>query len=443
MLYKLQNNIFLCCLLTFGWIACMLYRQLDLMAAGTLLAFVSQMSLLLFFSKENRYIYSGKTLFLVVFLYSFMLGVIFMSLSYIYDGDTFMFSKFDAMIYYRESTKAYDEGFFPNMALIIKRYSFDDWGAFFFDSLVMSIIPDKFLLNFVYMFLGALSSVLLFRIGRYYMSDAYSFVGALAFGTSSYIISFHCTFLKESVFVTLIICTIYNICRLIHKESFYALFGFIFFLITLFFFRPAVAALIIMSLSVYLAIKNHGSALSFFLYLGAAIILIFSLQYMMDIADSYSAGGEEKLRLSGNGKAYSGGFNTFVNIFGGFFGPFPTFCTKQEGNPSTIQFYASGLTYRLFLILPFFSGVFIILKNKVLELFPILIFLLAEMLASGMVAASLELRKVLPHIPLTYIISFYGLSKWQEANFSRRIPKTLIYTLAIGILLLWNVVKKT
>ena len=63
------------------------------------------------------------------------------------------------------------------------------------------------------------------------------------------------------------------------------------------------------------------------------------------------------------------------------------------------------------------------------------------MLATGMVAASLELRKVMPHIPFTYIVSVYGLSKWQESKVLQRIPNALIICVAIGILVLWNVIK--
>ncbi len=423
-----------------GWLY---QRSFDLMAVGCIIAFVSQMSLLLYFTKENRFYYSEKTLFFVVFLYSLILGIIFMSLSYIYDNDTFMFNKSDAMLYYKGSIRAYDIGLLQNMAIIMRKKAFDDWGSYFFDSLLMSIIPNKLFLNFVYLLIGAISSVLLLRISRHYMPDIYAFVSALAYGTSSYIISFHCTFLKESLFVAIVICVMYFIIKLVHKESNYALICAIFFLSLLMFFRPAVAALIIISFFIYLAIRNHGSASSFFLYIGAAFILIISLRYMMDMADRYSSGAEEKLALSGNGKAYSGGFNTFVNIFGGFFGPFPTIFTRQGEMPSSIQFYASGLIYRLFLIIPFFAGIYLIFKNKVLELLPIIVFILIEMLSTGIVHASLELRKVLPHIPFTYIVSFYGLSKWQENNIVKRIPEPLIYTLAIGILLLWNVVKKT
>lgn len=444
MLYKLHNNIFVCCLLVFSWMACWLYqRSFDLMVAGSLLSFVSQLALLLYFSKRCNEIYSEKVLFVVVFVYSMLLGTVLMAVSYIYDGDTFMFNKGDAILYYKDSIRAYDVGLIKNMTFIMKKWEFDDWGSFFFDSLLMSIIPDKLFLNSAYMLCGGISSVLLFRIGRHYMPNTYAFIGALAYGTSSFLVSFHCTFLKESLFVTLIICTMYHICRFVHKESPYASFCAIIFLGLLFFFRPAVAAFIIMSFSIYFAIKMRGSALSLFMYMVLIVIFLIAMRSMMDMADRYSSGGEEKLALSGNDKAYSGGFNTFVNLFGGFCGPFPTIFTKQGEMPSSIQFYASGLTYKLFLILPFWAGVFLVFKNKLFELFPITIFILVEMLACGMVVASLELRKVMPHVPLTYIISFYGLYKWEKSKCLQRIPKSLVYSLAIVILVLWNIIKTT
>jgi hypothetical protein len=442
MLYRWHHNIFIIGLLTISLIGIWTNQfSFDLMALGTMVAFVSQMSLLLFFAQNEGGRFAEKTLFVTVFIYSILLGVVFMSLSEYFDGDTFMLTKKDAMLYYKGSMRANDVGFIENAAYIMKVRDFDDWGAFLYDSFLMSIIPSKFFLNFSYMLTGAISSVLLFRISRHYMPEAYAFVGAMAYGTSSFLIMFHCTFLKESIFVFLVICTLYHLCRGIHQENSHAYPFAVLFLFLLFFFRPAVAAFIIISFAVYIAVKQHGSALSFFFYLAVVVGLVISIKYMMDMADRYSTSYDEKTELSGNAKAYSGGFNVFVNLFGGFFGPFPTLFTKHETGPSTIQYYGAGLTYRLFMIFPFLGGLYLIIKNKVLELLPITMFILVEMLATGMIAASLELRKVMPHIPLTYIVSFYGLSKWQESKVLQRIPNTLVFGVAIGILLLWNVIK--
>ena len=441
MLYKHHNNIFIYGLLSMVIIACLTNQHsFDFMAMGTILAFVSQMALLLYFAREEVQGYSELTLFVTVLAYSILLGVVLMSLSQYYDGDTFMMTKMDAMLYFKGSMRAYDIGFIENVKRLTKIKEFEDWGTYISDSFLMSIIPSKFFLNFSYMVTGAISSVLLFLIGCHYMPVSYAFVGAMAYGTSSFLVMLHCTFLKEPQFVFFVICTMYNLCRGMHQESNYAYPLALFFLGILFFFRPAVAMFIIMSFGLYIAVKQHGSALSLFLYLGAALGLVVSIKYMMDIADRYTSSYEIKAEESGNAKAYSGGFNYFVNIFGGFFGPFPTLFTKHE-TPTSIQFYSAGLTYRLFMIFPFLGGLFLIFKNKVLEMLPITIFIFVEMLATGMVAASLELRKVMPHIPFTYIVSFYGLSQWQKSNILQRIPYLLICSVAIGILFLWNVIK--
>ena len=442
MLYKHHNNIFIYGLLSMGMIACLTnQRSFDLMAVGTILSFASQMGLLLYFARGgDEQNYSELTLFVTVLTYNILLGTVLMSVSKYIDGDTFMFSKNDAMLYFKGSMRAHQVGFIENIKHITKSWDFDDWGAFTYDSLLMSIIPSKFFLNFSYMVLGAIASVLLFRIGRHNMPVSYAFVGAMAYGTASFLVAFNCTFLKEPLFVFFIICTIYNLCRGMHQESNYAYPLALFFLCILFFFRPAVAVFIIMSFGIYIAVKQHGSALSFFFYLAAAAMLVISIKFMMDLTERYSGSYDEKMEQSGNGKAYSGGFNVFVNIFGGFLGPFPTLFTKHE-EPTTIQFYGAGLTHRLFMIFPFFGGLYYIFKNKVLELLPITVFILVEMLVCGIVAASLELRKVMPHIPFTYIVSFYGLSQWKKSPILQRIPYALICSIAIGIMFLWNVIK--
>ena len=441
MLYRLHNNIFIIGLIAACFICSWLVNSFDLMAAGTLLAFLSQMSLLLYFANEKHVTYSERTLFVVVLIYSLLLGTVLMAISYIYDGDTFMFTKTDAMLYYKGSMRAHDIGFLENVQYIMGKKAFEDWGSYFYDSLLMSIIPSKFFLNFSYMLTGAISSVLLYRIGLHFMPQSYAFLSALAYGTSSFLIMFHCTFLKESLFVFLIICAMYNICRGIHGESNFAYPFALLFVVVLFFFRPAVAIFVIMSFAVYIAVKQHGSALSLFFYIAVAIGLVITIKYMSDMADRYTGSVDEKAEASGNAKAYSGGFILFVNLFGGFFGPFPTLFTKHETGPTAILFYGAGLSYRLFLIFPLLGGIYLILRNKVLEFFPFIIFILVEMLATGMVSASLELRKVMPHIPFTFLVSYYGLSKWQESQVLQRIPKVLIYGVAIGILVLWNIVK--
>ena len=121
MLYKHHNNIFIYGLLTLGMIACLTnQRSFDWMAVGTILSFTSQLVLLLYFAREDGHNYSELTLFVTVLTYSILLGVFMMSLSYYFAGDTFMFSKMDAMLYYKGSMRAYDVGFLENVKRMMR-----------------------------------------------------------------------------------------------------------------------------------------------------------------------------------------------------------------------------------------------------------------------------------------------------------------------------------
>ena len=55
--------------------------------------------------------------------------------------------------------------------------------------------------------------------------------------------------------------------------------------------------------------------------------------------------------------------------------------------------------------------------------------------------ASLELRKVILHIPFMFIIAFYGMHKGFQPNNMNRLVNIVAYVLAIGIMFLWNVIK--
>lgn len=442
MLYKLHTIFLILGVLTIGFMAAIVYEKaFSIITLGAVVAFITQGGFLLHFAREDERNYSEKTLFSVVLIYSMMLGSVFMWISYYYDGDTFMFSKTDAMLYYNVSMHVAESGFRSGMESIMKNYAFDDWGAMIFDSIVMSILPYKLFLNAVYMILGAFSSVLLFRVGQNYMPDSYAFLAALAYGTSSYLILFHCTFLKESLFIFVVICSIYYLYKYITNQSPFSLFAAVLCLVVLLFFRPAVAGMIVVSAFVYYGITMKGTAISLFLYVAAIGGFFVSLKMIQGMVDSYTAGGDVDAVIAyrSNG-SYSGSFNYFVSFFGAFFGPFPAFFSKSE-TPSRLVFYGAGLMNKLFLVIPFWAGVLYSIKNRILEMIPLILFILLEMVSAAYICASLELRKVLLHMPFMYILSFYGLYRWFRPVHMTHIITFINYVIVIGILLFWNVLR--
>lgn len=416
-------------------------RAFSIITLGAVVAFITQGGLLLHFSREDERRYSERSLFLVVLIYSILLGTVFMWISYYYDGDTFMFSKTDAMLYYNTSMHVAESGFRSGIGTIMNNYAFDDWGALIFDSIAMSIIPNKLFLNAVYVILGAFSSVLLFRISKHYMPDSYAFLAAMSYGTSSYIILFHCTFLKESLFIFVVICTVYYLYQFITNQSRYSLLAVALCLALLLLFRPAVAGMIAVSAFVYYGITQKGKAISLFLYAAAAGGFLISLRMIQGMVDSYTAGGDvdSVIAYRSNG-SYSGSFNYFVSFFGAFLGPFPAFFSKSD-SPSRLVFYGAGLMNKLFLVIPFWAGLLYSIKNRVLEMLPMILFVLLEMFSAGYICASLELRKVLLHMPFMYILSFYGLYRWFQPVYLTHFFTFFTYAVVIGILFFWNVLR--
>lgn len=442
MLNRLHNNIFIVGMLVIVLLGALaVNRAFCLMSLGTLLAFTSQLGVLIFFSRGNVKAFSETMLFWTVLLYSVCIGALFMLISYFYEGDTFMFSKADAWFYYVNSMKTKTIGLFANFKRMMALYDFDDFGALFFDSALMAIYPSKFLLNAVYVFTGALSSVMLFRIGRTFMPEGYAYIASLAYGTSSFLVFFHCTFLKESIFVFLVIAAVYFFFQAFVEGRLFSFFWTVLMLVLILFFRPAVSAMLVAAFGAYFAVTSRpGSAQSFFLYGFVGLVLLYSFSTIMEMADTYTGGDLGAMVDYGTVEGYSSSFSLFVSSFAAPFGPFPTLFPKEVGEPITINFYGAGLVYRMFLILPMWLGIYYCFRRMEKRAIMLSVFILLGMVGTAFVMASLELRKVMTHIPFTFLLAFYGLYRWKERG-DKRMPEYFFHGFAIGILVLWTLVR--
>ena len=447
MLYRLHSNIFIVGLLTLGFLITLSpNRAYSIVTLFTVFSFVTQLALLVWFSHQQDISFSERNLFLTVLVYSLLLGGLIITISYFfYGGEKFLFEDPDAVFYYKEGMKSIELGLFENIKRIITTCGFDDWSALLFSSIMLSIIPSFFFVNAFYILIGAISAVMLFRIGKCIMEESYAFLAALAYGTTSYIVMFHCTFLKETLFVFCVICTIYFFNKFILEDTPGAIMGVIISLVLVVFFRPAVAAFLILSIVSYYAVTKRGRAVSLFLYLMIAVGMVVSMAFLQSQMDHYTEGGDTDELLAENGSAnYSGGFNYFVGWFVSLFGPFPTLFPTESLGPRNMNFYGAGLMQRLFLIIPLWTGVYYAIKHMKVQMIPMMAFTLVEMAATGFIMASFELRKVLLHIPFTYIIAFYGLYQLEKSKVSERNKKVLDlagYALAISTLFLWNVIR--
>jgi len=107
-------------------------------------------------------------------------------------------------------------------------------------------------------------------------------------------------------------------------------------------------------------------------------------------------------------------------------------------------FYSAGLLYRVLLGFPFWLGIIYIYKNRNYILYPLAIFVVAEMLALTFLMEGLECRKAIPHIPIVFIIAFWFLDQYDRKviQFKKRkkIQRLFKFSSFILILLIlyWN-----
>ena len=446
MLYRLHNNIFIVGSLILCFLIVLVgNRAFCAFTPVTIFAFVTQVALLMWFAREDLDNYTEKSLFLIVFIYGLLLGSLIIFVSNYYGGEEFLFEDPDAVLYYKEGMRSVNFGFIENAKRYLVNHPFTDWGALTFSSIMLSFIPSFYFVNFFYIFIGAISAILLFRIGKHFMPEPYAYLASLSYSTSSYLILFHCTFLKESLFILLVINVMYFFYKAIIDGKNGALFGVLVFVTSVAFFRTAVVAFLLASLTCYYAITQRGKAISMFLYGIIGIGLLGSMAYLQTQMEFYTAGGDRDVILAESGSGnYSGGFNFFVGWFAALFGPFPTLFPTEAQGPVTMIFYGAGLVYKLFLAIPLWLGVFFAIKYFDIKMIPIVVFVVIEIMASAYVMASLELRKVMLHVPFTYVLAFYGLYQLNNRKVNMNTKQLLEYAghvMAVGILLLWNVIR--
>ena len=178
MLYRLHNNIFIVGLLTLCFLVVISSgRALCAITPFTMFAFITQMALLLWFSHEDINSYSEKDLFLVVLIYSFLIAGLIIVISNFFLGEEFLWEDPDGVFYYKEGLRSMELGLAENVIRIISRFGFDDWGALILSAFMMYVIPSSFFMNALHILTGAISAVLLFRIGKHLMSKKYAFMG--------------------------------------------------------------------------------------------------------------------------------------------------------------------------------------------------------------------------------------------------------------------------
>lgn len=393
---------------------------------------------------HNEKYYSNSRLFLTVIIYSSIIMCLFWAVSLSIDGDTFLFSKLDAKNYEKYSMEIIQRPFFEGFEYIFNKLNFDDCGAFFVMTPILRIIPNKIFLNFCYVIIGGITSIALFNTGKRIMETKYAYLAALSFSIASYTIYFHGTFLKESGFIMFVVLLFNSLYKCIDENRIVSMTYVVLYSIIICFFRPAVVVLIWLGIIIYFYLENKGATK---LLISITILFIFmiSIASIITIFNRYTVNGDISFIISRMENDRLPGFSNNIlyalGFIGGLLGPFPTIISTTDNIRSS--FYGPGLLYKLFLNIPFWYAVWIIIKEKVYYMIPMLLFIVLESITASIARKGFEFRLTYPHIAMLMLISywcFYTISdsseKQQQIKTISRFafPVCFIITFFYGIL---------
>ena len=352
----------------------------------------------------------------IVFFYSLFFVIAFNAISYYYNGNFYIFSESDAVFYHEFSKRIVNLSFWDGLNLFLLQATFEDLGVILIISALYKIVASNLLLNFFYLLIGVLTSLLIFRIGRNFMSQKYAFLSALAYSTSSFVLWFHASGLKESIMIFWIILFYDQYYKYITRKRMFNILLMSFSLLALLLFRPVIIVFILGSVFTTLLLSKRKSISIIIVIPFLLILFYFASNFIDQLLGKFIGNNIDSMLRN---KEASGmviinlPFTIVTNVLATSFGPFPTIL---PGLKMHLSFYSVGLIFKVLLSISFWIGVYFAYKRKMYKIFPLIFFVIFEGFSLTFILEGLELRKSLPHIFAIFIVAFWFLDFFQKKN---------------------------
>lgn len=362
---------------------------------------------------REEYYYSCGRVASTVFIYSIIFVGINLEMSYFYTGDTFFWDYTDPYEYYIMDVKFIDNEvpFLDQPSWLERDWGWgpSDWGASMTQTLFLKIIPSRYFLFFIQTVVGSAGAAMMFGIGKKIMRIDYAYMAALTYSISSFSVFYYSSFRKEIFMVIIVIASFWCFFEYVSSRNKGLLWLCGIVTVIMFFFRPAVAGLMLMGFSSYFVGKriNKSNAPYIIILLTMAIGLSFSV--IVSKLNSFS----DELAQNEN-YVDTTTFGIVVSTVGVLIGPFPQLLQIGQDKMSYIPLYGPGLLLKYILFLAFWNGFVESLKKQEAIVFPLFFFTILEMLALAVMNDGLELRKAMPHICTFYLAAFWFISKYDE-----------------------------
>jgi len=258
--------------------------------------------------------------------------------------------------------------------------------------------------------MNTLNAIFLFNIGKSVMSRQYAYLASLTYAISSYSVFFMGCGLKEEILVFLVIFSIYMLYKYMEQRKWsYLVIGTISSILIVFF-RPPITVFVWVTYIVMLLNGTKSNVIrSFFIIV---ILFVFALAFnMMHYSvERYAHGGDVTTSYM---FVTTSLFQKMALYAGALIGPFPQLLQVGEAI-SYKPIFGAGLLFKFLFFFAFWKGFIYAIKAKQVEVYPLFVFCLLEMVGLSIALDGLELRKAMPHIPLFILAAFWFMDIYDE-----------------------------
>jgi len=373
--------------------------------------------LLIQFSNKN---FSLNELLLIITVYCSFYVVVYNILFFINSSTFFEFAAVDSLEYDRYASALSKMTVSKRFDALINgygKYNFDDMGFTTFLSFLYEVVASNIFVNFVNIILTIISASLLFKLSKNFLSVKGAYFIALLCSISSYTIYLQASGLKEILMNTIILFSFYCFYKYLYLNSLKWLVFAILGAFLILFFRIPISLFLLGSFVSFFVFSEKRNLKKIFLTTFFVVVLFFTLTVMLGYMNNYLVSYDDIVYYQSTQDDFAGlppFFSGLVSYVVGFAGPFPTIMSKI--GEESLSIYAPSLILKVFLFVPFIIGTILIIKQKLKYFYPILFFILIEIVTISFLWQSFEVRKVFPHFPYFFIIAVYYFENNSNRN---------------------------
>ncbi len=379
---------------------------------------------------ENYFTQKKMTFF--IFYYSVFFVLCYNLISYYYTDNFYIFSEADALLYHNESEVMSNLPFVKSIEYYLSRHELEDMGIVLVLSTLYKIAISKLLLSITYVFVAVITATGMFNISKHFMPYKYACLCAITYCMSSYVLWFHSSGLKESLLIMLIVLFYSSYYNLILGKKAVSIWGVILMPLLLLLFRPVLSMFCLLSVALGVVLNRKLSVPKIIFLFIVLFAGMYFLEPILGSTDKFLLGGTESMleikEMEGMVKG-SVAFTYLVNTLSSMFGPFPSLLSTKVH----LTFYAPGLIFKIFISVIFWFSIIYIIKNRLNKTYPMIVFIILEMVSLTYILEALELRKSIPHFPLMFIIAFIFIYKFDSHQLIN-IKNHLLYKKSFNIL---------